>query len=234
MPRARSKDPFVAAIKSYLVPAFEPHGFKLNGKGTVMRIRNDLVQWMTVSLSRWGSKTFRAEFGTNSLFYPRDFLHLDVGGGAILIPAGKRGDKMHGFWSATTHERADKHMEEVVKLFCEQALPVLEAVTTVEGLSQELESLHHEDLQTGKDLNHHRYFERGCCAVRLQNYPQAVAMLRRAIELYDFDGRDWCGGFSNSCKEIISAIERGEAEALQTRWVTESITRLRLTEVSRN
>ena len=33
MPRPRSKDPFVAAIKSYLVPAFEPYGFKLRGKG---------------------------------------------------------------------------------------------------------------------------------------------------------------------------------------------------------
>ena len=232
MPRARSKDPFVAAIKTYLVPAFELYGFKLRGKGKMTRIRNDIVQSMSVGLSAWGGKTFQGGFGANTLFYPREFLHSDFGSGGIeeRTPDGK----CFRSWPAETHEQADASMQKAVGYFFEQAIPLLERTQTVEGLKAELDLLHHKDLQTGRDLNHHRYFERACCAAKLREYPAALAMLRRAVELYASDGRFWCEGYSQSCRELIAAIERGDSDTLLNRWVLESIPRLRLTEIARN
>lgn len=232
MSRARSKDPFVAAIKSYLLPALEPYGFKLRGKGTMMRIRNEIVQWTSVALSAWGGKTFKGDFGANTLFYPREFVHGDISKGGIkeLTPDGK----CFRSWPAETHEQADASMQKAVGYFLEQAMPLLERTQTVEGLKTELDLLHQKDLQTGRDLNHHRYFERACCAAKLRDYPAALAMLRRAVELYALDGRFWCEGYASSCRELINAIEQDAAATLLERWVNESITRLRLTEIPRN
>jgi hypothetical protein len=83
-------------------------------------------------------------------------------------------------------------------------------------------------------LDHHLYFERGCCAAKLYDHPAALALLRRAVELYALDGRFWCEGYANSCRELIAAIEEEKADALLDRWINESIPRLRLTEIARN
>jgi hypothetical protein len=155
---------------------------------------------------------------------------MDISDGGIKeqTPQGK----CFRSWPAATHESADASMEKVTKYFAEQALPVLDRTQTAQGLKAELDSIHQRDLRGGKDLNHHRYFERACCAARLHDYATALVLLHRAVDLYAADGRDWCEGYASSCRELIAAIKQEEADALLERWINESMVHLRLAEIA--
>lgn len=211
----RAKDPLTAATTSLLLPALEPLGFRKKSSRVIGRIRSDILQFLDLQVSSFGSKDFYVNYASVSLFLPREFLVLQPGG--RLRNAGGA----EAWWPASSHDIAIASMQEVVPAFQNQVTPFFTSTETVEGL---LGFLLTEDWAS----QHHLKFELGCCLAILGRIEEAERHLTQAISLYRADGRKWCQDYITKCEELIAAIRRGVASELFQEWTRWSVRGLRL------
>jgi hypothetical protein len=149
------------------------------------------------------------------LFLPRDGIVLEPGGRLTGLQYPGQIDR---WWPSATHEKADKSMAEVLDAFQGEARPFFESTETVSGLLEHLLPICLDD--------HHYEFERGACFARLGSLDEAVRRLRRAVDLYGEDGRDWCAQYADRAGALMKECQSGRPSSLLGEW--EEFTRSRL------
>jgi hypothetical protein len=218
MPRARSKDPLLAAANSFLLPALKPFGFQRKGTRMLVRICDDVMHVIDPWYSSYGSRKFHVECCAMALVPSTDFIYLTWG--------ERLRDEMTGYtlWPGQTHELADASMERVVQLMYKQVLP---------SYFQRLERMEDFLALVAKrpDPDHHTHFERACCLVKLQRLDEASSHLSEAVRGYMKDGRSWCFPKAAQCEEMLTAINEGSSLQLYERWKTETIRALKLEKI---
>ena len=75
-----AKDAISLATSSILLPALEGSGFSRLSNRIAARIGDDILQFVSVHVSRRGTRWFRVEYASICLFRPRDLLSLQPGG----------------------------------------------------------------------------------------------------------------------------------------------------------
>jgi hypothetical protein len=221
MPKARSKDPLLAATTSILLPAVKPLGFQRYGSRKLARICDDILHIIGPWYSGWGGRDFYVECCAMSLVPPTDSIYLTWG--------YRLRDEMtgHASWPGQTHELADASMERVVQLMYKRVLPSYYAQLETTKAFLAL-------LQKRPDPDHHTHFQRACCLVKLQRLDEASEELAEAIRHYVKDGRSWCFPEAARCEEMLKAIHEGEPLELYKRWKMETIRNLRLEKIIPN
>jgi len=68
----------------------------------------------------------------------------------------------------------------------------------------------------------------GCCLARLQRFIEAEKILRRAVCLYEKDGRDWCNIEIGRVNSLRRAIQQGRSDECLIGWTRESVSKLAL------
>src|ERR1017187_3188192 len=117
MPKARSKDPLLAATTSILLPALRPFGFQRKGNLELDRVRDGILHFVSPGYFR-GTGLFRVEYGAMPLVPPTDFLYFAWGNRL------RYEENRYEGWAGDTHELADASMQRVVKLMRERVLPL--------------------------------------------------------------------------------------------------------------
>lgn len=221
-----AKDPISVATESLLVPRLRAHGFERLTNRITARIVDDILQFVSVQVSRRGSRWFRLEYASIGLFRPRDTLPLQPGGTITRMPESqtlverlfRTGSRQAGF-DGTSMEAATASMSEAAGLVETQAIPFFAQTRTPALLYNKL--LHE---RWGSD--HHLHFEVGCCRTRMGQFEEASTALRRALRLYREDGRDWCGQEVERVTALLAALEQGRSHDVLERWTRESMTNL--------
>jgi hypothetical protein len=217
---ARSKDPLTAAMTSILKPGVAHENFRRLSGRVFARVTDDILQFMYLQLSAYGSRDFCVNYSSIPLFAPREHLSWLIGG---RFPRGKSHD---GWWASATQDRADQSMREVVATFQTEVLPWFAKTENVVGLLAELEAC-------GETPNAHLYFEIGCCHLWLSDRPAANVALNRARELYqgsyeEMPSREWCLLGVHQCDRLLEAIANVKTKDLLDAWRHKTITKLKL------
>ena len=221
MPRARSKDPLLAAENSFLLPVVKPFGFQRRGSRMLVRICDDVLHIIDPWYSSYGGRDFYVTCCAMGLTPPTDFIHVSWG--------DRLRDETTGYdsWPGQTHELADASMRRVVGLMYKRVLP---------SFFQRLETM--QDflalLEKRQDPDHHTHFERACCLVKLHRLDEASGHLTEAVRRYMKDGRSWCFPKAAQCQEMLRAISDGSHLQLYERWKMETIRGLKLEKITQN
>ena len=223
-----SKDPISDATASILMPSLEVQGLKRLTNRIAAHIVDDILQFVSIHLSRRGTRRFRLEYASICLFRPRDTLPLQPGGtivrtiesGTFLQRLCRREPQRHGF-DGTGPASANASMSEAVCLVNTQTLPFFAQTRTTRLLYERL-------LKERWGSQHHLQFELGCCLARLQRFAEAEEVLKRAVDLYENDGRDWCIREIERVNSLRTAIQQGRSDARLIEWVRESVSGLGL------
>jgi hypothetical protein len=221
MPKARSKDPLLAATNSFLLPVVKPFGFQRRGTRMLVRICDDVLHIIDPWYSSFGGRDFYVTCCAMGLVPPTDFIYVSWG--------DRLRDEMTGYdsWPGQTHELADASMERVVQLMYKRVLPSFFArLETMQDFLALVEKR--------PDPDHHTHFERACCLVKLQRLDEAGGQLTAAIRQYFEDGRSWCFPKAAQCEEMLKAIGEGTSLELYERWKAETIRDLRLEKIVPN
>jgi hypothetical protein len=218
MPKARSKDPLLAATTSILLPAVKPFGFQRRTARSLDRICDDVLHSISPWYSGWGGRDFYVPYSVMPLVPPTDFEYV-ARGTRLWDPIGKSYS-----WPGQTHELADDSMQRAVLLLQAEVLPNFFArVETTESFLTYL--------QQEPKADHHEHFRRACCLVKLQRLDEAMLELNAAIIGYVADGRDWCFPKIAQCEEMRKAISAGTSRQLYDEWKTQTIKNLRLEKI---
>src|SRR5512137_2154965 len=112
-----SVDCLAVSTKSILKPAMGSLGFAPYGKRTFVLLNGDILQFVDLQLSAWGSREFAVDYSSLLLFPVREHLSIPVGG---RLPRGRSCD---GWWSSLRQDYADNSMKEIVTLINERLVP---------------------------------------------------------------------------------------------------------------
>jgi hypothetical protein len=212
--RQRSKDPLTAATTSILLPALRPLNFGRKTNRLILRISDDILQFIDLQLSSFGDKSFCVNYASIPLFSPRDYL--------VLQPGDRLRKKgAEAWWSSSDQKVAGHSMTEIVNLLKEQAIPFFNKTETVSGLLKVL-------LAANWAAKHHLEFERACCRASLHEFDEARRHLNLAIDLYKADGRAWCAKKIDEAKQLLKAIEDHKSSECLQNWRRYSMTKLQL------
>lgn len=223
-----SRDPISDATSTILTPSLEVQGFKRLTNRITARIVDDVLQFVSVQVSRRGTQRFHLGYASICLFRPRDMLPLQPGG-LILGSAAPRtwlqrllrlGSEQRGF-DGTEPDLAHASMTEAVGLVSTLALPFFAQTRTTPLLYERL-------LQERWGSQHHLLFEMGCCLTRLKRFIEAERVLKRAVLLYEKDGRDWCRREIERISSLSTAIQQGRSDERLIEWTQESVATLAL------
>lgn len=223
-----SKDPISHATSSILMPSLAVQGFKRLTNRIAARVVDDILQFVSVHVSRRGTRWFRLDYASICLFRPRDTLPLQPGGTIVrateprtfLQRLFRHGPQQHGF-DGTGPSSANASMSDAVCLVNAQAIPFFAQTRTT--------LLLHERLRKERWASqHHLLFELGCCLARLQRFAEAEEVLKRAVYLYGKDGRDWCHREIQRVNSLRTAIQQGHSDERLIGWARESVSGLEL------
>jgi hypothetical protein len=224
MHTVRAKDPLTAATTSFWAPLLREHGFRKYTSRSFGRVTNNCVfQYIDLQLSAFGGKDFAVNY--SSVLITR--LHEHVGSTTFRrLPRGKSHD---GWWSAKTHERADKSMQEICDKTKNIALPWLDSTSSALGLAKELVIL-------AEHGNPHTFFELGCCYVTAGDLAAANAPLLEAIRRFqhaydEMPARTWAMTERSLAEELVAAIANGTHESLLSRRREQTCVNLKLEKV---
>jgi hypothetical protein len=217
MPKARSKDPLLAATTSILLPAVKPFGFQRRTPRSLDRICDDALHTISPWYSGWGGRNFYIPYSVMPLVPPTDFEYVARG-------ARLRNPRNTESWLGQTHELADASMHRAVELLQVEVLPNFFArmETTESFLAY---------LQQRPEADHHEHFRRACCLVKLQRLDEAMLELNAAIDGYVACGYDWCFPKAAQCEEMRNAIRAGAHQRLYHDWKAQTIRNLRLEKI---
>jgi hypothetical protein len=223
-----SRDPISDATSSILIPSLEVQGFKLFTNRITARIVDDILQFLSVQVSRRGTRWFRLHYASICLFRPRDVLPLQPGGTIVRASEPKtflqrlfRSRPQRVGFDGTGPESANASMSEAMCLADTQAMPFFAQTRTTLLLYDRL-------LKEQWGSEHHLLFEMGCCLARLQRFIEAEKILRRAVYLYEKDGRDWCNIEIGRVNSLRRAIQQGRSDECLIGWTRESVSNLAL------
>lgn len=171
--------------------------------------------------SSFGGRDFYVECCAMPLVPPTNFIYLSWG--------ERLRDDMTGYtsWAGQTHEITDASMARVVQLLYKKVLPsYFQRLERMEGFLALIEKRPNPD--------HHTYFERACCLVKLRRLDEASGHLTEALRRYMQDGRSWCFPKAAQCEEMLKAIRNGLSLQLYDRWKQETIRDLKLEKIVPN
>ena len=214
-PRRRAQDPLTAALSDIFLPAVRPFGFDRKSARLVLRISDSILQLLDFQKSGYGGGDFCVNYASMALFLPREHIVLEPGG---RLTGQQYPGQIDRWWPSETHEGAARSMVEVLDAFHQEGRPFFESTKTVGSLLEHLLPIRLND--------HHYEFERGACFARLDSIGEAIHRLRRAVDLYDEDGRDWCAEYADRARSLMRACESGTHSSLLAEW--EDFTRSRL------
>ena len=118
MPKARSKDPLLAATTSILLPAVKPFGFQRRTPRSLDRICDDALHTISPWYSGWGGRDFYIPYSVMPLVPPTDFEYV-ARGTRLRDPVGNAES-----WPGQTHELADASMQRGVQLCKQRCFPI--------------------------------------------------------------------------------------------------------------
>jgi hypothetical protein len=223
-----ARDPISAATTSLLLPGLEAEGFKRFTNRIIARIVDDTFQFVSVHLSRRGTRWFKLHYASICLFRPRDGLPLQPGdtifrtveSSSALRRLFRIKERRFAF-DGTGPESANASMSEAAPLVAAQAIPFFERTRTT--------LLLYEILRKERwGAEHHLQFQMGCCLARLQRLSEAEKALRRAVRLYEKDGYDWCRDEIKRVNSLLTAIKEGRSDEQLNAWTRTSISNLEL------
>jgi hypothetical protein len=213
--KRRARDPLTAALSDIFLPAVRPLGFDRQSARLVVRLSDGILQLLSFQKTAYGGGDFCVNYASMALFLPREYIVLEPGGRLTGRPL-----HVDRWWSSADHETADRSMAEVLDAFHVQGRPFFESTRTVSGLLHHLLPIRLDD--------HHYEFCRGACFARLGSVNEAVLRLRRAVELYHADGRDWCAQFADQATTLMKACQLGTHSSVLAEWEAFTRSRLRL------
>jgi hypothetical protein len=191
-------------------------GFQARGSRAFVRVVGDILQYLDLQLSAWGSKDFAVNYTSLPLFPPTDHIYLPCGG---RVPRGHSSD---GWWSAKSHEVADQSMTEVLGVVRDRVVPFFARTSLLADLRDELLP----------SSNAHHLFGAACCEARLGS---AGALRTTASALAAFHRwhaempeRTWCLERITLAERLAEALGSGGTQRLLDEWRLESLAKLRI------
>jgi hypothetical protein len=218
MPKARSKDPLLAATTSILLPAVKPFGFQRLSNRALARICEDVLHLIEPWYSGWGGRSFYVSCSAMPLIPATDYFY------------SARGDRVRNemnqsdSWAGQTHVLADASMERVVNSIQKRELPFFFSIESTESFLTLLQQRPNPD--------HHEHFRIACCLVRLRRLGEARECLIAAMRAYAEDGREWCAARSARCGQMVEAIDKDTSLELLDSWKLETIRNLKLEKIA--
>lgn len=212
----RSRDPLTAAATQVLRPALAPLGFTPYKGRAFVCCRGDILHYLGLQLSAWGSKQFAVNYTAMPLFPPTAYVYLPCGG---RLRQGKSPDR---WWSAATHEQADKSMARVVEAAEDQLHSFFRRTSTYAGLADEL----------GTVDNPHSRFGKACCEVKAGlrdahiTLAEAVTQFRRV--LVDSPASTWADARLSEAAALARAMDDGSEQRLLVDWARATATALKV------
>lgn len=227
-----AKDPISSATTQILRPLLARHGFqRLTNRITARVVDHNILQYVSVRLSSWGSRTFCLNYASFCLFSPQDGLPGSPGGRIFIKHRSPLWSerilfqKAHReFFPGETEEDALSSMSKLCSKLESQAWPFFEKTDSVESFYRHLKKQ-----RWGSE--HHRRFELGCCLAHLNNYKKAERELNLAEMLYKHDGREWCEERVRQVQALLTSIKNNAVGSLLEDWRSASIESLKLSPV---
>jgi hypothetical protein len=214
-PKRRAQDPLTAALSDIFLPTVRPFGFDRRSARLIVRVSDGILQLLNFQKSGYGGADFCVNYASMALFLPSEHIVLEPGG---RLTGQQYPGQIDRWWPSATYENADRSMAEVLDAFHQEGRPFFDSTRTVGSLLEHLLPIRLDD--------HHYEFRRGACFARLGSIEEAVLRLRRAVDLYNEDGRDWCAEYADRARSLMRACESGTHSVLLAEW--EEFTRSRL------
>ena len=210
----RSKDPLRASTTTILAPTLRAMGFRARGSRAFVRVVGDILQYLDLQPSAWGSKDFAVNYTSLPLFPPTEHIYLPCGG---RVPRGHSPD---GWWSAKSHEVADHSMTEVLERVKDRVEPFFQRTSLLTELCQELLA----------SSNAHHLLGAACCQARLRA-PDALRTTASALAAFqrwhvEMPERSWCLDRIAIAERLAEALASGQPQGLLDEWRSESLARL--------
>ena len=198
-------DELAKAVSKIIYPVLKPLAFRRVGKRQFIRFANGIAQRLDFQVTRWGGRDFCVNVSAN-IVASNEFVTLQPGfrlrrvddGGDLWLPS-------------KTKAEAETSAEAILGLIHAEALPFFAKTDTLEGFSALL-------AREQWSSKHHLIFERGVAAALGGDVIESRKHLTKAIQLYEEDGRDWCADYIERAKQLLEALETGNARPLLDRW----------------
>jgi hypothetical protein len=203
--RKRMADELAKAVTKVIYPVLKLEGFKRVRKRDLIRVENGIAQVLNFQVSAWGSRDFCVTACANLVaaedhptLAPGFRLTRDTDGGGLWLPS-------------RTPEEAISSAEVMLGSIQSEALPYFEAIRTPAGFSALL-------AREQWSSQHHLSFRRGVSAALEGDAVAAKRHTTEAIELYQADGADWCGGYISKANALLAALAVDSTASLLADW----------------
>jgi Domain of unknown function (DUF4304) len=191
------------AITKIIYPPLKIRGFKRHKsrRHDLIRVEDGIVQLLYFQVSGYGGRDFCVTACAN-LVAANEHTTLNLGFRLRLDPVTSR-----QWLPSFARDEALQSAATALDAVYAEALPFFEQVRSLEGFRSVL-------AKEQWDSQHHLHFQQGHAAALAGDTSTAVAHLRRAIELYEQDSRDWCLDYIRRARELEMALENGSAQML--------------------
>jgi hypothetical protein len=216
--RKRSKDALTAATNTYLKPFLIESGFHHISIRRFAKVRNEVLHFIGLQLSAYGSRDFCVNYASQSLLVPNDV--IDIGFGDRL-----RMQRSETWWPSKSHEEADVAMQDVVVLIKKQAITHFDETRSTKDYLKVI---------TSRKNRRKSYYVmyRACCSARVGKKKLARKSAQESIKLCQSVNPDYWGSHIGHriqvMQNLLAAIDKGNEQDLLDEWMDQTIRALDL------